>query len=141
MPDAQTLHGTCVAWGDDAALIIGASGRGKSALALQLMALGCVLVADDRVIVQADGARLRASCPPTIVGLIEAWGAGILRAPPRAQAHIALVVDLDHDTTGRMPDRRLTRVAGCDIPLINRISGPHFAATILQILKSGWSDR
>ena len=74
MPDAQTLHGTCVAWGDDAALIIGASGRGKSALALQLMALGCVLVADDRVVVQADGARLRASCPPAIVGLLVSCG-------------------------------------------------------------------
>lgn len=141
MPDVTTLHATCVAWGNDAALITGASGQGKSSLALQLMALGCLLVADDRVTVQVDGARLLARCPPTIAGLIEARGAGILRAEFRTQAHVALVVDLNAETTTRLPDRQLTAINGCAIPLINRIEGPHFAATILQILKSGWSDR
>ena len=141
MTATKTLHGTCVAWGDDAVLIIGASGQGKSALALQLMALGCVLVADDRVIVQQDNSRLKATCPPTIAGLIEAWGTGILTAATQTKAYVVLVVDLDTDTTERLPARQHTQIAGCAIPLISRVGGPHFAATILQILKSGWSDR
>lgn len=141
MIPAETWHGTCVAWGEAGALITGRSGAGKSALGLQLMALGCALVADDRVILAPDADGLQASCPPTITGLIEAWGAGILTAPAQPQARIRLVVDLDHVTPARLPDHLQIRILGCDIPVLHRIDGPHFAATILQILKTGWSDR
>ncbi len=141
MTQTETRHGTCVAWDDRGVLILGASGRGKSALALQLMALGGTLVADDRVVLQADGGRLVATCPPAITGLIEARGVGILNAACQAAATMALVVDLDRSADQRLPDRAYTRICGCDLPLINRIDGPHFAAIIVQILKAGWSDR
>jgi len=141
MADTDILHATCVAWGDRAVLIIGASGRGKSALGLQLMALGCVLVADDRVILRAAGAHLLAQCPPGIAGLIEARGAGILNADTRPEAKIALVVDLDQTEDQRLPDRYMTRIGSYDFPLVKRLDGPQFPAIILQILKSGWSDR
>jgi HPr kinase/phosphorylase len=141
MTDAVTLHGTCVACGENAVLIFGASGSGKSALALQMMALGAVLVADDRVAVSAEDARLIARCPPAISGLIEARGVGVLKADCQPQAQVVLVVDLDQTETARLPDGQLTRIAGCDIPLIKRFDGPHFAATVLQILRGGWSER
>lgn len=136
-----TLHASCVASADAGILILGASGRGKSALALQLLALGCQLVADDRVIVAADGTALRATCPPQIAGLIEARGIGILRAAPRPSARIALVVDLDQSQAERLPPPALTRICDCDIPLIMGSNAPYFPAAIVQILKSGFSDR
>ena len=137
----ETHHATCVALGDRAVLILGAAGRGKSTLGLQVMALGGVLVADDRVLLRADGDRLLAECPPAILGLIEARGVGILHAAYQARAQVALVVDLDQSEDRRLPERAYTRIYDCDIPLIKRIDGPHFAVIIVQILKAGWSDR
>ena len=60
---SDILHATCVAFGANAVLILGAAGSGKSALALQLMALGCDLVSDDRTAVVAEGAKLIAAAP------------------------------------------------------------------------------
>lgn len=141
MTGTDLVHGTCVALGQNGVLIIGAAGRGKSALALQLIALGCVLVADDRVAVTNDGGGLLAICPPTIAGLIEARGIGILTAATLPEARIVLVVDLDRNEVARLPARRHVQLLGCDIAVIHRIDGLHFAAAILQILKSGWSER
>ena len=52
-----------------------------------------------------------------------------------------LVVDLDQSQTARLPEQRSFEVVGQEIPLICRVDAPHFAPAILQILKSGWSDR
>ncbi|MEO1532556.1 MAG: serine kinase, partial [Pseudomonadota bacterium] len=47
------LHASAVALGERGLLILGPSGAGKTRLALELVALGAELVADDRVIVEA----------------------------------------------------------------------------------------
>ena len=74
MPPASPSAGAAL-------LILGASGRGKSALALGLMAAGATLVADDRTHLHARRRRqLVASAPAAIAGLIEARGIGILKA-------------------------------------------------------------
>ncbi|MBQ1203352.1 MAG: HPr kinase/phosphatase C-terminal domain-containing protein [Loktanella sp.] len=140
MADGETRHASCVAWADRAVVILGAAGQGKSGLALQLMALGCTLVADDRVILRRDGDMLIAACPPAIAGLIEARGVGILTAKTQPKAQVVLVVDLNETEAKRLPDRRWTRISGLDLPLIARVDVPHFAAIILQLLRSGWSD-
>jgi HPr kinase/phosphorylase len=141
MSASHTLHATCVAWDDRAVIITGSSGAGKSALGLQLMALGCKLVADDGVHVTCEDGAVIARAPETIKGLIEARGVGILNASVQNQATVVLVVDLDQSQTARLPEQRSFEVAGQDIPLICRVDVPHFAPAILQILKSGWSDR
>lgn len=142
MTDAgSTIHATCVAWDQSAVLIIGASGQGKSGLGLALMALGCVLVADDRVQLASRDGQLYASPPPSIAGLIEARSIGILNAVYQPIAKVTLVVDLDQTETARLPQRRVIPYLGCSLPLIYRHDGPHFAAGILQLLKAGWSDR
>ena len=58
--------------------MIGPSGAGKSALALQLLALGAELVADDRTDIIRQGDHLIADVPQAIAGMIEARGMGIL---------------------------------------------------------------
>jgi HPr kinase/phosphorylase len=137
--DPVTLHASAVALDGRAVLIIGASGSGKSALALGLMAYGADLIADDRVILQGDQHGVIARCPSRIAGLVEARGIGILTAASCDQARVVLVVDLDQRSDKRLPDPVTTRLCGHDLRLIGRIDAPHFAAIILQILRSGWA--
>ncbi len=138
---SSSYHASCVAYDGRAVLIMGKSGSGKSALALALMGMGCALVADDRSCLTKQGNDLIASCAPTLTGMIEARGIGILTAEPVPQAQVVLAVDLDQLETARMPQRRIITVLGCDLPLIWRVEHAHFGAAILQILKSGWSNR
>ena len=64
------LHGSAVALEGRGLLILGASGTGKSALALRMMAHGARLVADDRVVLARRGDALIASAPPALRGTI-----------------------------------------------------------------------
>jgi serine kinase of HPr protein (carbohydrate metabolism regulator) len=105
----RLVHGTCVALGEVGVLLRGRSGAGKSDLALRLIDGGARLVADDQVELATDGDRLIASAPPTLAGLIEARGVGIVRLPRRRRARVGLVVDL---VAGR-PVPRLPRPATC----------------------------
>lgn len=138
-PAETMLHAACVAMDGQAVLITGASGSGKSALALQLMAFGAELVADDRTIVRAHSGRLVASAPDTIRGLIEARGVGILRAQSRDAAQVALVIDLDRTELDRLPHPRETVLLGEVLPLLLAVKAPHFAAAVLQYLRHGRS--
>jgi HPr kinase/phosphorylase len=152
-PGAVTLHASAVAFRDRGLLILGASGAGKSTLALQMMALGCCLVADDRVIVyresgegapagpqspgpESAAAPLRLACPPALNGLIEARGIGLLNAET-APANLSAAVDLDRTEPERLPPHREIRLAGAAIPLFLRSEGPGFAAGLIQYLKGG----
>lgn len=136
----SSIHATCVAWDGRGVLIRGASGSGKSATGLMLMALGCRLVADDRTYITRDGGQIIASCPVAIRGMIEARGVGLLRADYLDRSPISLIVDLDQADGGRMPNRRTVTILNCEITLIGHNPGPHFASAILQYLKAGWSD-
>jgi serine kinase of HPr protein (carbohydrate metabolism regulator) len=52
-------------------------------------------VADDQVILQRDGDRVLASCPPPLDRKIEVRGCGIARLRASVQATLKLIVDLD----------------------------------------------
>lgn len=98
------VHATCVALGDRGALLLGPSGSGKSDLALRFVALPPTpglgvtlqpaLVADDRVTLRREAARLMATPPANLAGLLEVHGVGILRVPHVAAAPVRLVVEL-----------------------------------------------
>lgn len=120
-------------------LIRGASGTGKSALGLELMAWGARLVADDRTEVRAEEGRLVARCPPAIRGLIEARGVGLLRAEALDWAAVALVADLDAEEAERLPPWREAKVLDLALPCLHKPLKGHFAAAILQYLKAGRS--
>jgi HPr kinase/phosphorylase len=133
----QPLHASAVALGGRAALITGPAGSGKSALALDLIALGARLVADDGVILRRDGDRLLARAPDPIRGLIEARGVGLLRADVLDDVPVALVVDLGQTETSRLPPHRMTEIEGVLLPLLHKVASPHFAAAVRQYLLGG----
>ena len=135
----EILHASCVTDGVFAVLIVGPSGSGKSALALELMSRGATLVADDRTIVELSEAGVRASCPKAIRGKIEARGVGILAADSAAFGHVRLVVDMGASETERLPPVRTFTLLGEDIPLLHNPVHGHFAAAVLQYLKAGRS--
>jgi HPr kinase/phosphorylase len=133
----QLVHATCVAVDGRGLLLMGRAGSGKSALALALMALGARLVADDQTRLTPDGAALVASCPPTLRGLIEARGLGILHAEPVESAPVVLVVDLDHTEDQRLPPVRHVILAGRTLALVHAQQTPHFPAALLQYVRGG----
>ncbi len=118
-------------------LILGASGAGKSELALQLMACGARLVADDRVDLTVREGELWARAPAILSGMIEMRGVGILRADALPAARIVLVVDLDRQETERLPPNRSHEILGVRLPLVLRLQHGHLDAAVLQWLKGG----
>ena len=88
--EAAALHASCVAREGAGVLLLGPSGSGKSDLALRLIGRGFILVGDDRVTL-TDG-LLRPV--PSLAGLLEVRGLGVVRLPFLPQARLALVVRL-----------------------------------------------
>lgn len=117
-PSSERIHATCVAIGGRAVLLCGASGSGKSDLALRLIDRGAELVADDQVLLLREGAALRASPPDTIAGKIEVRGVGIVAMPHRVAMPVSLIIQLD-DPVARMPlDERTRTLAGVAVPVV-----------------------
>lgn len=131
------LHASAVALEGRGLLILGASGAGKSALALRMMALGARLVADDRVDVARRGEALIASAPAALRGLIEARGVGLLRAEALEAAVLELAVDLDRTPAARMPQMREITYLGLDMQLIFGHGLPNLDAILIQMLRCG----
>lgn len=132
------LHASAVAYSGRALLLTGPSGSGKSALALELMALGCTLVSDDTVILTVEGGRLLASAPPATRGLIEARGLGLLPAAvEQGPVPVLAQVDLSRQEPERLPRLREIDHAGVVLPLLLRPHGTSPAAALLQYLRAG----
>ena len=113
----ERRHATCVAIHGRAVLLEGPPGAGKSDLALRLIDRGAVLVSDDQTILIRSGTDLLARAPDTIAGRIEIRGLGILAMPHVGDVPVALIVQIDSPVE-RMPDRRMRRIAGIDVPEI-----------------------
>jgi HPr kinase/phosphorylase len=135
---STNIHASVVALGSQRGVLIkGASGTGKSLLALRLMAYGAQLVADDRVDLSVEGGQLIARAPPQIAGRIEAREVGLLQADPMPRARIILCANLDEIETERLPEQRKDRVLGVELPLVLRVQHGHLDVAILQWLKGG----
>lgn len=111
----ELLHATAVAINGEGVMITGASGSGKSDLALRLIDRGAVLISDDGVLVEAGDTHLTLRTAPRIAGMIEMRGVGIVKMPFADGVPLRLVVDLD-DAPERLPPGNLsTSIAGHDI--------------------------
>ncbi len=97
----MSLHASAAVVGERGVLFRGASGSGKSSLALALLDLARAggrfgaLVGDDRVALQVRHGRLVAQGVAATAGLAEMRGLGIVRAPALARCVIVLVADCD----------------------------------------------
>ena len=114
VPSSDRLHATTVAIDGMAVMIEGASGSGKSDLALRLIDRGAILVSDDQTLVVRAGATLLARAPAAIAGRIEVRGIGLLAMPYVEDVPVALLVHLG-GAIERMPDRRARKIAGVDV--------------------------
>ena len=76
--DRTSVHGVLVSVFGSGVLIMGRSGIGKSACALELIDRGHALVADDVVNVERKGDFLIGSAPPALFGSLEVRGLGIV---------------------------------------------------------------
>lgn len=134
-------HASCVAIDGKALLIIGQSGSGKSALALQMVALGADLVADDMAGLRRDGERVIARAPDAAQGRIEARGMGILTVPAEGpgtpETEVIAVVDMDQIEQQRLPSARFMSVLDRELPVLYRVDGLYFASALILFLKSG----
>ncbi len=122
-PDSQNFHATCVQIEKSGVLLMGASGVGKSDLALRLIHdRQCRLVSDDQVILQADNNAITAHAPKALRGLLEVRGVGICTFDSVQSARINLIVKLDKDQKiERLPDflHQQENILGVDIPFIS----------------------
>ncbi len=125
----ECVHATAIAAGGRAALIRGASGMGKSDLALRCLSLAptallpcaAVLVSDDRVWLHIRDGKIVASAPAKLKGRLEVRGLGIIRVPTIELAEVALIVDLAGrgETIERLPDPwPVSLLLGLDVPIL-----------------------
>jgi serine kinase of HPr protein (carbohydrate metabolism regulator) len=104
-------------------LILGASGSGKSDLALRLIdSGGFSLVADDRVLLWTSGGRLFGRAPDTLFGLVEARGLGVLPTPARAFTAIDLAVECVAGPVERLPEPERVSQMCHDLPLVRLVA-------------------
>jgi HPr kinase/phosphorylase len=121
------IHASAVVIAEAGVLIRGASGLGKSALALTLITVAANrgwsarLVGDDRIEVSARSGRVVARGHAAIAGRIERRGQGVVEVPFAPAAVVRLVVDLLEPSLGpapRVPDEseQIAIVAGLPVP-------------------------
>lgn len=90
----RVFHGTAVAIDGHAVLLTGASGAGKSDLALQLIDRGASLIGDDGVELIEHHGMLHVKCVATLNGKLEVRGIGILDFPHLPACALRLLVEL-----------------------------------------------
>ena len=128
------IHATTVAVEGHGLVILGPSGAGKSTLALQLMAVGAALVADDRTDLRLSAGRLIAQAPLPLLGRIEARGVGILGAAPAPPTAVMLACDLGRTEEDRLPQMRHHEWLGVRVPLVLGPYRPHLYAALRQLM-------
>lgn len=130
------VDGTSVAINGKALLIEGASGSGKSSLALDMISRGAELIADDKIQAESrsDG-TINLSAPSQIAGMIEARGIGVFRMEYCLSARLVAIVDMGAIETERIPNRK-TVFMGVEFPLICGQDRPKLAASLCVMLGS-----
>ena len=149
-----SLHAGCIIIGECGVLIMGASGSGKSQLAIKLMQRArqqkrfAALVSDDRTLVSVlhgqNGDHLIARPHPEVAGLIERRGSGLIKTMHEACARIDLVIELQKEPPSRMPDpeNQTISLAGlsrprilcslaCDVPALVALGLDLWAETVI----------
>ncbi len=128
------VHGTCLSLscaGQTAGVLLqGASGSGKSSLALRLMDQAgfgagstapviATLVSDDQVLLEELDGVVTATAPSSIRGLLEVRGIGIIKVE-NTQAAVCVDMVIAHAASSdidRIPEPQIIGLAGRTLPL------------------------
>lgn len=130
MSGTRQIHATCVATVAGGVLLLGASGSGKSDLALRLIDRGAKLVSDDQVVVRREDDKLFAATTGAMFGKLEVRGVGICDVPAQRETVVTLIVRLGDDED-RLPDARTETLEGISLPLLRL--APHRATAPIKI--------
>lgn len=124
-PETFVFHATSLVLGSYGVLLSGASGSGKSSLALTLIEraqhLGRVarLISDDQTILSVKDQKLIGLAPPAIAGAIEIRGAGLFAVPYQPYAEIHLLVELvPAELAPRYPADNTRELLGFTVPVL-----------------------
>jgi serine kinase of HPr protein (carbohydrate metabolism regulator) len=120
------IHGTALLIGDRGLVVTGASGSGKTALALALVERFatpgrlCRLVGDDQLVVSGHDGRLVCRAPAALAGLAEVHGIG----PRSLRVETSMVADLvlrlvPAAAAERFQADTAETIAGCTLPRID----------------------
>lgn len=145
MSEGGYRHATAVVIGEAGLLIRGASGSGKSRLADALIETArrrgdfARLVGDDRVAVENRAGRLVATGHPSVAGLIERRGIGIVGVDHLGSVVLRGVIDLEA-ASRRLPEAAEASVpiAGVGLPRLALVGGDEAASRAAMILD--WLD-
>jgi serine kinase of HPr protein (carbohydrate metabolism regulator) len=140
---SETVHASTVAIDGRAVVISGASGSGKSDLALRLIDRGFVLVSDDQTILMRDGDRLIASAPSRIAGKLEVRGIGIVEMDHAENVPVALLVELASDMERMPDDGRARPLLGVEVPSvwIDALTASAAAKVVVALDRIGTKER
>lgn len=133
---SETVHATSVALEGRGLLLLGASGAGKSDLALRLIDAGAMLISDDYTLAERRNGRLLLRAPETIAGKMEIRHLGLVDMPHARDVPAALAIRLD-EKPERMPEHVPTiLLAGIAVPLVT-LNGHEASAPV----KVRWAMR
>ena len=138
--DIGLQHASCVDFDGRGVLILGASGSGKSSLALACISIGAVLVGDDYVNLSIENGAIIAHRPPNIAGMIEVAKVGILNCDSIERTKLTLAIDVSQSEVERLPPRRHIALQDCDIPLIYGANIPYLHSVAYQFVTAGRAD-
>lgn len=132
---SEMHHATTVAIAGRGVLISGPSGSGKSALALQLMAFGAALIADDGTLLRLQDGHLWAAAPDSLPAAIEARGVGLLSVQLAPPAPLVLAIDMGRVEAARLPAPKHRFFLGHKVALLHKVERAHFPAAIFQYVR------
>ena len=112
------MHASCVDVNGSGVLIVGRSGSGKSSLAINLLALGAKLVADDQCELVRKNNSFRISKPASLPKSIEIRGVGLVSVPMVKETSLDWVVNMDEVEKERMPTPQFTEIGGFRVPTV-----------------------
>lgn len=147
MVASQNVHAAGLLIDGTGLLVRGPSGAGKSLLLLDLLdwaasrGKDAFLVADDRLEILARDGTLFMQAPPTIAGMVELRGRGIVSRPHIAIAPVDLVVDLVDKMERLVEEDQLVteiseiEVARCPVPQRKLVDPIHQRLLVIEALR------
>jgi HPr kinase/phosphorylase len=149
--DRRIIHGVLMAVFSRGALIRGASGTGKSELALELISRGHRLVADDAVRITRRGDELFGGAPELTAGMLGLDALGLVSVADvfgeealQTEVKVDLCIDLTRESKEGYPDllsdiRPVEEFFGVQVPLVRldvtrRPASPVIIETAVKML-------